>query len=89
MTQGDVRFEPVNALVSGNQGLESLQEIIRAAPNYLVNRGWLLLEHGYKQGDAVTELMVDAGYIDISTHKDLSGNDRMTQGCYMGWDNRA
>jgi len=53
LAQGDLRFEPAAALASGVDGLEALGTIIASAPRHLVPGGWLLLEHGYDQGEAV------------------------------------
>jgi release factor glutamine methyltransferase len=77
---GDLRFEPVAALVSGSDGLDALRSIVRDAPAHLVAGGWLLLEHGWEQGDAVRRLLVDAGFVDVATGQDLEHRDRVTLG---------
>lgn len=79
---GDVRFEPRSALVAADQGLADLSAIIAAAPEYLQAGGWLLLEHGFEQGDAVRERLRDAGFGDVSTRRDLSGQERISGGCW-------
>lgn len=78
---GDVRFEPATALVSGESGLDDITLIIDRSRQYLANQGWLLLEHGYDQGDAVQALMAQFGFAQIETLKDLADNDRVTMGC--------
>ena len=77
-------FEPHSALVSGPQGLDDLAQIIHSAPYHLYSGGWLLVEHGFDQGDAVQQLFHKAGLQQIATHQDLAGQDRVTLGCYPG-----
>ena len=55
LMQGDVRFEPASALVSGVDGLDDLREVINSSVKYLETFGWLLVEHVYRQGSAVRE----------------------------------
>jgi release factor glutamine methyltransferase len=76
----DLSFEPQTALVSGNEGLDDLHHLIFSAPWYLNRPGWLFLEHGSTQGDAVRHAMLDKGFTEVVTHQDLSGNDRVTVG---------
>lgn len=78
--EGDVRFEPASALVADNAGLADLAHIIAAAPAYLLEGGWLLLEHGWQQAADVQKLFSDAGYQQVSTVKDYGGNDRVSLG---------
>ena len=80
LSQGDVRFEPETALASGVDGLDDIRTIIQQAITRLQNSGWLLLEHGYHQAEAIQQLMRQAGLCRISTIQDLSGHDRVTQG---------
>ncbi|WMY95665.1 MAG: peptide chain release factor N(5)-glutamine methyltransferase [Arsenophonus sp.] len=80
LKQGDVRFEPKIALISGNHGLADMQYIIEKSNNYLVNTGWLLLEHGWLQGRKVRELFCCFNYKKVITFKDYSGNERVTVG---------
>ncbi|HEY8265310.1 MAG TPA: peptide chain release factor N(5)-glutamine methyltransferase [Steroidobacteraceae bacterium] len=72
--------EPRLALVSGNDGLEALTAVVSAAPRHLSPGGWLLVEHGASQGDAVRGLLRSAGLEKISTRADLAGLDRVTEG---------
>lgn len=80
LTQGDVRFEPRSALTSGQDGLDDLHHIITTAPHWLVTGGWLLLEHGYNQGQVVTTLLHNAGFQQVCCLPDLGGNDRVSLG---------
>ena len=78
--QGDVRFEPLSALVAQEHGLADIRHIVSAAKPYLATRGWLLFEHGYDQGEAVRSLLVADAYQDVATFQDLGTNDRVTVG---------
>lgn len=80
LQQGDLRFEPNLALVSPAEGLADLCRIISNARDYLTSGGSLLLEHGYNQAAAVRELFKRNGFGSITTHRDLSGLERVTQG---------
>lgn len=80
LAQGDLRFEPASALSSGVDGLDAIRAIIGAAPRHLVPGGWLLLEHGWDQGAAVRALLVDAGFVEVETARDLEGRDRVGLG---------
>ena len=81
LDQGDLRFEPDAALASGADGLDALRTIARDAPDHLVPGGWLLLEHGLDQGEAVRGLLRDAGFHRIETLCDLEDRERVTLGC--------
>lgn len=80
LNQGDVRFEPISALVADESGLADLRLIIESATEYLLPDGWLVLEHGWQQSAAVQALMQASGYREVRTEKDLGGNDRVTLG---------
>lgn len=80
LSQGDVRFEPLSALVAKNQGLADLQHIIETGRHHLLSGGWLFLEHGYTQGESVRSLMRQAGYENVETLRDFGNNDRVTRG---------
>lgn len=82
LTQGDVRFEPRGALAAGPDGLDCLREITACAPAHLVPGGWLLLEHGHDQADAVADLLATAGFGEIRRWKDLGGIERVSGGCF-------
>lgn len=81
LKQGDVRFEPGSALVSGNKGLADIELIITEAKNYLSDGGWLLIEHGYQQAEAVRTLLSIEGYCQISTQRDIAGHERLALAC--------
>ena len=78
--QGDLRFEPRSALVAANQGLADIDIILAQSPGYLRPTGWVLLEHGCDQGEAVRDLFARYGYRQIQTRCDLGGNERVTLG---------
>ena len=73
------RYEPHAALYSGPTGLEALARIAGEAPRHLKPGGWLVLEHGDLQGEAVRELLAAAGFASIATHRDLGGCERCTE----------
>ena len=77
---GDLRFEPPTALSSGADGLDAIRVIVRDAPACLRPGGWLLLEHGWDQGDAVRALLQGGGYGDVATEQDLEARDRISLG---------
>lgn len=83
LTQGDVRFEPLSALIAERQGLADLETIVAGAGAYLAPRGWLLVEHGYDQASAVQALFVAQGFKQVETRRDYGGNDRVTLGCRL------
>ena len=80
LEQGDVRFEPEHALISGAEGLADIRTVVEQSPRHLENKGWLLLEHGYKQGEAVRKIFADNGFDQIETYRDLAGHERVTAG---------
>lgn len=80
LSEGDLRFEPDSALSSGSDGLDDLRIIIEAATNHLKPNGWLMVEHGYDQGNAVRSLFQQHHYHTIETRQDLAQLDRITIG---------
>lgn len=80
LKRGDVRFEPADALQSGEHGMNDLQYIIEHARVSLKDRGSVFLEHGYNQAEKVSSLLKLHGYTATTTWPDLSGNDRVTAG---------
>lgn len=80
LTQGDLRFEPISALASGQDGLDDIRTIIDDCLVHLKPQGWLMLEHGYNQAQAVADLMAQIGLLNVETIKDFGGNDRVTIG---------
>lgn len=75
-----LRHEPEQALTAGADGLNAIRRIVAGAPAWLTAGGWLLLEHGFEQGDAVAELLAQAGFRDIGSRHDLGGRTRCTGG---------
>ncbi|WP_029320563.1 peptide chain release factor N(5)-glutamine methyltransferase [Butyrivibrio sp. AE3004] len=75
-------FEPYMALDGSEDGLLFYRRIIPGAKDYLYRSGYLFLEIGYDQGDAVRKLMEENGYKDVQVIKDLGGNDRVVSGCF-------
>lgn len=80
LSQGDVRFEPLTALVAAEEGLADIAHIVTVSRQYLTAGGWLLIEHGWTQAEAVRSLFTQAGYERVETCQDYGGNDRLTLG---------
>ena len=80
LREGDLRFEPRMALAAGSRGMDALQRIIPCARDLLCRDGWLVVEHGYDQGEEVMQLMRTQGFRDISDHADNAGLSRVTRG---------
>lgn len=80
LSEGDVRFEPIDALTDHADGLSDLKHIIQAAPMHLLPEGWLLLEHGYDQAEAVRTCLQEAGFKQVQSWKDLAGIERVSGG---------
>lgn len=80
LQQGDLRFEPLSALASGADGLQDIRQIIAQAPAHLNVGGWLMLEHGYDQAEAVQPLLNAAGFKNVQSLKDLGDHLRVTLG---------
>ncbi|VFP87063.1 Release factor glutamine methyltransferase [Candidatus Erwinia haradaeae] len=83
LLEGDLRFEPKHALVSGDNGLSDIKLIIAESGKHLIPGGWLLLEHGWKQASIIRNIMNKNQFREISTFQDYSGNDRVTLGRYL------
>ena len=82
LQQGDVRFEPLSALVAENKGLADIELIAQQATSYLKKGGTLLIEHGFDQGACVRDIFSNCGYSLIKTRKDYGDNERVTMGIY-------
>lgn len=78
-----LRYEPRSALTAGPDGLADIRRIVAEAPAHLQPGGWLLLEHGHDQGEAVRALFAARGYAEISTRRDFGGNERVTGGRWL------
>ena len=75
-----LHHEPLQALTAGKDGLDDLRRIVAQAPAYLQPQGWLLLEHGYDQAQAVRELLGQRGFADVQSRADLAGILRCSGG---------
>lgn len=80
LSQGDVRFEPQTALSSGVTGMDDIEHLCAQAKKYLLQNGWLIVEHGYNQKQLVAECFAKNGFSGIEQKQDLSGHTRMTAG---------
>jgi len=80
LTDQELRFEPRVALDGGRDGLAAYRAITTQATGYLHAGGWLLFEHGFRQGDQVRTLLKQAGLHKITTYTDLAGRPRVTEG---------
>jgi release factor glutamine methyltransferase len=84
LQQGDLPHEPRLALTTGGGGLEAIERIAAAAPAHLVRGGWLLLEHGFDQADAVAALLRRYGYAEIGHRADIGGHRRAVAARHAG-----
>ena len=75
-----LRHEPLQALSPGGDGLGALRHIVQGAPAHLAADGWLLLEHGHDQAEAVRCMLNDAGFVAVATRNDLAGQARCSGG---------
>lgn len=80
LLQGDVRFEPRQALNGGADGLNCIRQIIGGALSRLCKGGWLLFEHGYDQAAACRGLLAQSGFTQVFCSKDLAGIQRVSGG---------
>jgi release factor glutamine methyltransferase len=79
--RGDgLRFEPRTALTPGGDGFAALATLINGAPEHLHPGGWLVLEHGTSQGEVLRSLLVARGFTHVTSHRDLAGHERVTEG---------
>jgi release factor glutamine methyltransferase len=78
LNQDVIEFEPHAAIFADEAGLKALRQIVFQAKNHLKSGGYLMVEQGYSQAQAVREIFLNAGYTEIEMHKDFSGQDRMT-----------
>jgi release factor glutamine methyltransferase len=80
LAQGDLRFEPREALVGGADGLDAIRLIARGVHAHLVPGGWVFLEHGFDQAEAVRDRLAAAGVAQLQTWRDLAQHPRVTGG---------
>ena len=82
LQQGALPFEPAIALVSGEDGLKDIHNIIQNATLYLKSGGYLLLEHGFTQAETVCSALLEAGYLSVASYQDFSGLNRVATGIF-------
>jgi release factor glutamine methyltransferase len=80
LSEGDLRFEPHLALVSGEDGLTAIKHIIKHSITRLEPGGLLLLEHGFNQRSAVMSMLNEHGYMQTQCWQDWQGSDRVSGG---------
>lgn len=80
LSQGDLRFEPVDALTDHADGLSAIRQIVGGAPAHLLPQSWLLMEHGYDQAAAVRALLEVGGFLEVQSWRDLAGIERVSGG---------
>lgn len=80
LNEGDVRFEPKMALIGGEDGLSAIRHIIHESFQRLEPEGQLIIEHGIHQENAISKMLEEAQYEDISFHRDLNGIYRVVSG---------
>ena len=83
LIEGDLRFEPQNALTDFADGLSAIRMLAEGAGERLQAGGWLLMEHGWNQGAAVRQILRDNGFSEVATEQDLAGLDRLTLGRWL------
>lgn len=81
LADGDLRFEPADALTDHADGLSALRAIVAGARAHLRAGGWVLMEHGYDQAPAVRELLAQAGLVEVQSWKDIAGIERVSGAC--------
>ena len=79
-----LHYEPVSALIAAEHGMADLATICQQASAYLAPKGWLWLEHGYNQSQAVRQLLTQAGFQQVQSRKDYGNNWRISGGCLSG-----
>jgi release factor glutamine methyltransferase len=80
LRRGDLRYEPARALSSGRDGLDAISILVNGAMAHLRQNGWLLLEHGWDQAEAVRALMTRVGFEQVQSARDLEGHERVSLG---------
>ena len=82
LQQGDLRFEPQQALTDFADGLSAIRQIIAGAPAYLKPGSPLWIEHGWDQAAAVRELLEKGGFVQVASRQDLAGIERISGGFF-------
>lgn len=83
LSRGDVRFEPLSALASGDDGLDDIRQIVSLAPAFLKPGGRLYIEHGYDQKQEILDIFTKNHFSCVQQHLDLTGNPRLTTGIFI------
>lgn len=78
-----LHYEPRRALVAPQKGLADLMMIIQQSVNYLNPQAWIVLEHGYNQGQDVRTLLQNVGFSHVQTLQDYGANDRISLGQWL------
>jgi release factor glutamine methyltransferase len=89
LQEGDLRFEPLKALVAAKDGLADINTIVKTANNHLRTGGYLMVEHGYNQANQVQEIFAAYNYQEVKTHYDLAGQARVTLGRHLPADKKS
>ena len=84
LTQGDVQHEPRSALAAGPDGMDDLTAIATCASRHLKPGGWLLMEHGFDQGESTRQLLEDQGFSQVLDYKDNASLARVISGSWAG-----
>lgn len=80
LAQGDLRFEPVDALTDHADGLSAIRQLCEGARDHLESSGNIHIEHGYDQAEAVRALLSRHGFADVQSWRDLAGIERVSGG---------
>ncbi len=78
LQQDGLCYEPQYALIADEEGLSDIRSIIAFAKAHLHTGGFLMLEHGFNQAGEVQNLLAEYGYLEIKSHRDLAGLERVT-----------
>ena len=78
LDEGDLRFEPRQALVAGPSGYECIEKIVERSPRHLASGGWLFFEHGHDQAARCRDRLARAGFREIFSARDLAGIERVS-----------
>lgn len=84
LAQGDLPYEPRTALAAGRDGLDTIRTLCAQSASRLRPAGLIALEHGFDQGPAVRAILARQGFLEISTHRDLADQERVTSGWLPG-----
>lgn len=80
LSQGDVRFEPLSALIAPDNGFAAIHQVIKQSQLRLLPGGWIIMEHGYQQAPEIRHQLAEHGFVELFTEQDLAGLDRISGG---------